>query len=360
MNRQLAPLHPLASRLSATRATAGLDRIVINSIWNTNWTPLDYRSWQKNYSAYFDNIYTELCTAACSGEERVPSYTHEQLLKIINVLKDEDKTKDEIVLLLPTISGFDPLHHERVLNLAAGLLVPLNFRGVGGARRGKLAVWRPDETLKQLVAAEVQLWTGSNSLTATNTPCSTCISSTSFPRRFSAWHLRFLAGFNIIWTNNLSDHLQILVDEVDTSVYIFHQVKILELHQNIASAIIPPDVITETFATLALLFPVANPKSRKWYRNLQETYHLDPGTFNQPYLRQEDYNIQLFKHWGPRLSKIKRAFDDHEPNGPIQWWRDDRRPVQWWTFWTAVLVLILTVTFGLIQSVASILQVLKA
>ncbi|KAG4436282.1 hypothetical protein IFR05_008222 [Cadophora sp. M221] len=235
MNNQLVPLSQLGSSLSDTHATAGLDRIAANSMWNANWTPLEYQTCQKNYSAYFDNIYKELCAAACSGEARIPRYTHEQLLKIITVLKDEDKTKDEIALLLPTVPGSGILHQERVLNLAAGLLVPLNFRGVGGARRGKLVVWRPDETLKQLLAAEIQLWSGSNTCSSiiANPPCSTCISTTSFPRRFSAWHLRFLAGFNIIWTNNLSDHLQIFVDEVDISIHIFRQVKILELHQNL-------------------------------------------------------------------------------------------------------------------------------
>ncbi|KAH7400239.1 hypothetical protein BKA64DRAFT_671429 [Cadophora sp. MPI-SDFR-AT-0126] len=359
MNNQLGRLHQLGSRLSDTSTTAGLDRMVVNTMWNTSWTPLEYRGCQKEYAAYFNNIYKELCKAACSGDAQIPSYTHEKLLQIVNILKDEDITRDEIALLLPTVPGSGCLHQERALNLAAGLLVPLNFRGIGGARPGKLIVWNSNETLKQLVAAEIQLWSGSSGAITTSTPCTTCISSTSFSTRFSAWHLKYLAGFEIIWTNELSDHLRMSVDEADISVHIFHQVKILELHQDLLNEIIPPDMIAETFATLSLLFPGANRKARIWYRNLQRTYNLDPGTFNRPYIKPEDYDIQLFKHWGPRLAKIKRAFDDHEPNGPAQWWRDDRRPVQWWTFWTAVLVLVLTVTFGLIQSVASILQVLK-
>jgi hypothetical protein len=41
--------------------------------------------------------------------------------------------------------------------------------------------------------------------------------------------------------------------------------------------------------------------------------------------------------------KLKRAYDGHEPKGPLQWWRDDRKSVQWWTFWIAALVLVLTI-----------------
>jgi len=46
-------------------------------------------------------------------------------------------------------------------------------------------------------------------------------------------YLKFMTGFNIIWTNNLLDHLLVLDDEVGVTAYIFHQVKVLELHQNL-------------------------------------------------------------------------------------------------------------------------------
>ena len=41
--------------------------------------------------------------------------------------------------------------------------------------------------------------------------------------------------------------------------------------------------------------------------------------------------------------KLKRAYDGHEPEGPLQWWRGDWKSVQWWTFWIAALVLVLTI-----------------
>ena len=53
---------------------------------------------------------------------------------------------------------------------------------------------------------------------------------------------------------------------------------------------------------------------------------------------------------------LKQAFDDSEPDTIASWWYDDRKKVQWYTFWVAALVLLLTVVFGLIQSVSGVVQ----
>lgn len=129
-------------------------------------------------------------------------------------------------------------------------------------------------------------------------------------------------------------------------------------HRSI-SHIISPELISETLDTLALLIPRTNHRVRKWYTQLQKSYILDPNVLSLEYLKPEYRRIDHFVFWGGRLRKLKQAFDDHEPGGPLQWWRDDRKPVQWWTFWTAALILILTVVFGFIQSVAAVLQLLK-
>lgn len=39
-----------------------------------------------------------------------------------------------------------------------------------------------------------------------------------------------------------------------------------------------------------------------------------------------------------------------------QLWEDDRKRAQWFTFWVAVLVFVMTVVFGVVQSVAGIVQ----
>ena len=63
-----------------------------------------------------------------------------------------------------------------------------------------------------------------------------------------------------------------------------------------------------------------------------------------------------YKYWNERLSILYKAFGESQPNGLGQFWKDRRNKVQWYTFWIAVVVLILTVVFGLIQSITGILQ----
>ena len=124
-------------------------------------------------------------------------------------------------------------------------------------------------------------------------------------------------------------------------------------------SIISPELLYETLNTLALLIPRTDRQVRKWYTQRQKLYILDPSVLSLEYLKPEKRSIDHFVFWGVRLRKSKQAFDDHEPDGPLQWWRDDRKPVRWWTFWIAALVLLLTVVFGLIQSLISLLQLMK-
>lgn len=70
--------------------------------------------------------------------------------------------------------------------------------------------------------------------------------------------------------------------------------------------------------------------------------------------------VQNFKFWRDRLVILKQAYDEATPSTLSQWWHDRRNGVQWYTFWVAVLVLTLTIFFGLIQSIEGALQVYKA
>jgi hypothetical protein len=54
---------------------------------------------------------------------------------------------------------------------------------------------------------------------------------------------------------------------------------------------------------------------------------------------------------------LKQVFDEAQPNTLSRWWYDRRNGVQFYTFWVAVMVLILTVFFGLVQSIEGALQV---
>ena len=53
---------------------------------------------------------------------------------------------------------------------------------------------------------------------------------------------------------------------------------------------------------------------------------------------------------------IAKAFDRHEPSTLSQWIYDRRKIMQWWTFWLAFVLFVLTIVFGLIQSVTGTIQ----
>lgn len=208
-----------------------LQRRAINVIWGTNLTDGKYREHEVAYSAYFHHIYRQLWNAACSGDEPVSDSSHEKVLQIVSQLKREDKVKRELLSLVPLGAGWSQLQIERAVNLAAGLLVPLNFGGIGGLRPGKQVTWNSDESLRQLVTRQATALAPSTRILQ-HLNCEGCSAHSSrinFPKRFSAWQLRFVAGFDIVWTNNLLDHLAL--DEEKLEVHIFHHVKVLMGHK---------------------------------------------------------------------------------------------------------------------------------
>jgi hypothetical protein len=118
----------------------------------------------------------------------------------------------------------------------------------------------------------------------------------------------------------------------------------------------------ETIDTLALLFPTSN-ATEKWYRKVAKAeMHvvLDMEAIKRGQSRLEKRHIKHFKFWHDRLVMLKQEFDRSRPATISQFWIDRRNGVQWWTFWVAVLVIFLTVFFGVIQSILSALQVYKA
>lgn len=123
-----------------------------------------------------------------------------------------------------------------------------------------------------------------------------------------------------------------------------------------ASNLFPSDFIEETRRTLSLLLPQSDRPARCWFRGQADRNHLDIKAGDCPFLKSEGRNTTKFTYWRDRLIIAKEVFDEHEPRGLIQSWRDNRKTAQWWTFWIAIVVFILAV----IQVVQGTLQVYKA
>ena len=174
------------------------------------------------------------------------------------------------------------------------------------------------------------------------------------PKAFTAANLEQIAGIKVQWTSNLADHLSLKDD--DTKVMLYHQASFLELHKQCPDSMLNKDFIRETIRTFGLLCPSNDTKSWKWFETKRREIGLDPKAGSYMTLNAAERHTQSFYFWRDRLIVLKQAFDDSEPRTLSMWWRDDRKKVQWYTFWVAVLVLLLTVVFGLIQSISGIVQ----
>lgn len=194
-------------------------------------------------------------------------------------------------------------------------------------------------------------------------------------KTFNARNLGRTAGFHLVWTDNLADHLRI-IDEGDKTVAIFHHASFLKYQQrytrccssahvigsqaNPISEFFPPGLIEETLRTLALLFPQFDKATTKWCAKRPFSLHIDREVVKCGQLKADNRQIEKFSYWHDRLVILKQVFDESRPSTLAQWWWDRRNGVQWYTFWVAILVLFLTIFFGMVQSIEGALQVYKA
>ncbi|KAF1957350.1 hypothetical protein CC80DRAFT_410700 [Byssothecium circinans] len=181
-------------------------------------------------------------------------------------------------------------------------------------------------------------------------------------RSFKALNLKALASIEVLWTDNLLDHLLLHDPSEDGRpfrVLLFHHTRFLEYHRK--SDIFPPGFIAETTRTLALLLPGYDKATRQWFnKERKRNKGLDETACMCGFLDADQRSIDSFVFWRDRLAILKQAYDDSEPRTVLQWWKDGRNSVQWATFWVAVLVLALTVFFGVVQVIEGGLQVYKA
>jgi hypothetical protein len=115
---------------------------------------------------------------------------------------------------------------------------------------------------------------------------------------------------------------------------------------------------------VALLFPSSDTNIDAWYRKAAKSVPapllLDSHLTKCGQIRPEKRRIEHFKFWRDRLVLLKEEFDRSRPATLSQFWLDRRNGVQWYTFWVAVLVIFLTILFGVLQSILGALQVYKA
>ena len=121
--------------------------------------------------------------------------------------------------------------------------------------------------------------------------------------------------------------------------------------------IIPDDLINETIWSLHLLFPTWDQRTEKYLRKLDQGFFPETrsNVHGQLYLTD-------FYYWHDRLAELLKESELPPTTAKSTWpalrllWNDSRNPHQWWTFWFAATILLLTIIFGFVTSVATCLQ----
>ena len=323
----------------------------INTIFDLNLDLVGLQSWDNGFEAFFSR-YATLCSLAANTNRAIVNVSHWQLASVIRLLKDREvalRNRSELIGLLlnsPSLTWTNSMLGEylapSLVDLAVDLWSMLSVaKFPGDISYDEPIPWENDVTLADLVCN-----------CFTSKPESQDI--VKMPQAFTAAHLEKIGSIQVVWTSNLADHL--LLKEDDTKLMLFHQISILRLHEVLENDILPEDLAEETIRTISLLMPPVLGEPNPWFRQQQQKHKIDAEAGNCNRLNSSQRQIQNFAYWRDRLVLLKRTFDDAEPRNLSQLWWDDRKKTQWFTFWVAVLVFILTLFFGIVQSVASIVQ----
>ena len=299
---------------------------------------------------YFDYYETQCHHGLHEQGRHIVVRTHEDIVNIVEKLEaghSRDEIKNDLRKLFKTKAA-DRMDEGEILDNSVDLAVRLYLMvNVGAHRsavtRGKKLRWE-EGTVKEMLKSYF------------SEPQVLSNSGIRFEKTFTACNLERIAGIKIRWTNNLADHLR-MVDDDDKIVAIFHHASFLGRQ---TSHLYPPSLIDETLRTLTLLFPSHDKPSKKWFASLPSSPPIDQHLIRLGSLRLDDRQIETYQFWHDRLIILKQAFDEARPVKMSQWWHDRRNGYQWYTFWVAVFVLILTVFFGMVQSIEGAMQVWKA
>lgn len=114
--------------------------------------------------------------------------------------------------------------------------------------------------------------------------------------------------------------------------------------------LLPRNVIDEYTKTMNLLFPSWDIKTQKFLKKKGQTFGME-GPVGYP----GPLYLSDFHFWRDRLSTLYTEFCSPPPS-MTQLFNDRRNVLQWYTFWFAVVILALTIIFGVISSITACLS----
>jgi hypothetical protein len=196
---------------------------LINKLWKCNLTIRSFAEDQP-FDSFFE-YYEEQCASALhDGRNRTLCQTHQDLIDVVEELRDNQATRGSIQTQLQSkLNTPHPADKEELLSDAVDLATRIflmtsvgSFRNVAGPFQRTLQ-WKQDESLPDLLKREF-----SDQIQVTD--------NVKLERLFTARSIEKIVGIKIKWTSNLADHLRLLED--DTRVMIFHHASFLKAQES--------------------------------------------------------------------------------------------------------------------------------
>jgi hypothetical protein len=297
--------------------------------------------------------------------------THEELLEVVGLLRKSKSLKRETIRAIldqkfrdnHTLNANRDVSLNRTMDIAIRRWLMINtreekFKGLGSG--GSCVTWNDGLTLEECIESlfPVATWTP--------TPREGRLSP-----YFTAANMVNICGLEIKWTTYLENHLYL--NRKDKILWVFpfkcclqafisdkgsqepadgyvHS-RIVVSVTNLARALLSQSLLTETIKTLDLLFPAWDVETRKLLGAASQDFHTI-----EPVAESRQLNLIEYDHWRTRLLDV---YDEIYLSPPVSWrqlWRDRRNPQQFWTFWIALVILMLTLVStaaGIAQTYAS-------
>ncbi|KAK5558871.1 hypothetical protein LTR46_003060 [Exophiala xenobiotica] len=290
---------------------------------------------------------------------------HEELVEVADIVRSAVSNKSELRKMLQDRYSGEEAAADRTLNLLVRLWLMVNVREPDAALHAPqtyLLQWSSQQTLQDFVADAFPT------------------SKWRVEARESRLHPSFTAAFmvnicglKLEWTDCLADHLRL--DRRHHALRVYSYKSLLQVHLNshgddaLASdrmsvskrierdnpnghSPFPGRLLLETIWTLNLLFPQWDPNTNSLLKKHQQSFQ-QIGPYNGP----PTSNLAQFEYWRDRLCELHDVVFLAPPASWAQLWRDRRNPQQFWTFWLALVILLLTLIStitGIVQAWASI------
>jgi hypothetical protein len=305
------------------------------------------------YFAYYDREIAMLNSgglASSRSHQQMPITDHERLLQLVEFVRRSRGEKRQVTQLLANQLSADEKSTSLVVDLILRLWLMLNVRTPLlslQAPQTPLLRWEDAETLTNLL-----------SRTFPKSRWEIDAKTSRLSPSFNAAFMVNVCGLKIEWTDCLADHLRL--DRRVNALRVFSYKIVVSAHLDTYRfgsdpddiSALPERLLCETIWSLNLLFPQWDPQTNTLLKRHGQTFQ-QAGPYEGP----PTLNLVEFQYWRDRLSELHDVVYLSPPVSWAQLWRDRRNPQQFWTFWLALVILLLTLVStvtGIVQAWASV------